>query len=333
MSRVRVGLYFVLTVLFFLPTLVSDAAPDEAVIAYGDEFYLNGQSYRFVGVNMRGLCHYGYGDILPYTTSGHIDENLAAVAAMGGKVIRVFAPVKFATHQQDADRLEIVLDKMESLGLKALVSLTDLYHTGFHPQGDDSYYQAQSSGWTLLDDTWFAGGYQNNYLPMVQLVVNQLKDHNAIFAWELGNELTDIKNPNNIIGFTTSAAAAIKAIDPHHMVTTGFISIDHTQIGETAGYNLYADPNLDFISAHTYNGDDPFQNHAVYSRLAKPLIVGEYGWTDGTSVDAAGANSGADGEMVRSVCSQGISAMGISSPSMGYRRWRQCRGHGSLCAR
>lgn len=255
------------------------AAPTEVVTTYGTEFTLDGiHAFRFVGVNLRGLSHYGGGDILPYTSAAHIDENLDGVAAFGGKVIRLFAPCKFVTKEVNTARLKNVLDKMETRGQKAIVCLTDLYNTGFHPMGDDAYYMAQPGGWTLLDDTWFNDGYKVNYKPWVQHVVNELKNHNAIFAWQLGNELTDIKNPNNIVPFTTDMAATIKAIDPWHMVTTGFIGIDHTQIGEAQGYALYADPNIDFITQHSYDGSDQPQNHAVHSRLQKPLVLDEFGW-------------------------------------------------------
>lgn len=256
----------------------SNAAPTEVIRPHGNEFILNGKAFRFIGVNIRGLAHYGKGDVLPYTNASHIDENLNGLQSMGGKVVRLFAPVRFASHQENVNRLKNVLDKMEPKGIKAIVCLTDLYTSSFNPQGDDGYYMVQPNGWDLLDDSWFKTGYKINYKPFVQLAVNQLKDHNAIFAWELGNELTDIKDPNAIIAFTSDMAATIKNIDPYHMVTTGFISVDHIQIGETAGYQLYADPNIDFITVHSYNGDDPNANRAVHSRLGKPLLLEEYGW-------------------------------------------------------
>ena len=68
----------------------------------------------------------------------------------------------------------------------------------YGPAGDDGYYQLQTGGWTLLDGTWFAGGYNTNYLPWVEAVVSALKNHNAIFAWEIGNELTDIDTANSV---------------------------------------------------------------------------------------------------------------------------------------
>jgi len=257
------------------------AQPAGLVTAHGRQFALNGQAYRFVGVNLRGLSHYGQGAPLQYTSVGDIDANLDGVAAMGGKGVRLFAANKNRTTQQNIDSLRATLDKMKARNLKALICLTDLYNTDFHPAGDDAYYMIQPGGWTLLDNTWFASGYTVNYLPWVQAVVGQLKDHAAIFAWEIGNELTDIKTPLNIVPFTQNVAAAIKALDPWHMVGTGFIGIDHTQIGITQGVALYSDPNLDFISGHSYDGEDQFDNWSVYARVEKPFVLGEYGWSEG----------------------------------------------------
>ncbi len=260
--------------------LASPAAgqPTDLVTTQGREFVRNGQVYRFVGVNMRGLVHYGQPQPLPYTSTADIDYNLDGVAAFHGTVIRVFAANGNYNNATNIANLQAVLDKMEARGQKAIVCLTDVYTTAYHPQGDDGYYQLQPGGWTLLDDTWFTSGYTANYLPWVQDVVNQLKNHNAVFAWEIGNELTDIKVPANIIPFTLATAQAIKAIDAYHMVTTGFIGIDHTQIGEAAGKALYESPYLDFMTVHSYDGSDPGQNWATHARVEKPLVLEEYGW-------------------------------------------------------
>jgi len=270
----------------FLPSV--GAQPADLVTAHGREFAYNGKAFRFVGMNIRGISHYGRGNPLIYTSLGDVDTNLDGMVAIGGKVVRLFAANKFFSHADNAAHLEYVLDRMQSRGLKAIVAFTDLYTTDFHPQGDDAYYMSQPSGWTLLDDSWFKTGYTINYVPFVETVVNQLKDHPAIFAWELGNELTDIKDPGAIIPFTTDMAARVKAIDPYHMFTTGFISVDHTQIGVNAGLALYANPNIDFMTVHSYNGDDPSQNREVHGRLEIPLLLEEYGWarTNGDRVVA-----------------------------------------------
>jgi len=167
---------------------------------------------------------------------------------------------------------------MHAAHMKAIVCLTDFYFTNYHPAGDDAYYTSQG-GWQLLNDTWFKTGYTVNYLPWVQAVVGQLSDHSAVFAWELGNELADQQTPANIIPYARATAAAIKALDAYHMVTTGFLSVDHTQIGANSGVSLYSDPNIDFITVHTYSGEDHAINWNVASRVAKPLVVEEYGWS------------------------------------------------------
>jgi len=323
--NVFVVMWSLMFVSLFLSMGVS-AQPTEVVETYGSDFVLDDQAFRFIGVNIRGLCHYGKNDILIYTQESHIGENLDAVANMGGKVVRVFGPVKFATHSENVNRIEAVLDAMESRGLKAIISLIDVYNTGFHPQGDDSYYMSQPGGYTLLDDSWFAGGYQDNYLPFVQMVTSQLKNHNAIFAWELGNELTDIKNPSNIISFAQNVAAVIKANDPYHMVTTGFISIDHTQIGETAGISLYSDPNIDFMTTHSYNGEDHAVNHAVHSKLGIPNILEEYGWSEGNGDRVANTSA----QLTRWLDQRALRGF-MQGPELRHWRRGQYCGDGSIC--
>jgi len=273
------------------PQLTS-AQPTDLVTTSGRDFIYNGQTYRFVGMNIRGISHYGHGNPLQFTTSAHITENLDGALEFGVDVVRLFSAANNRTAQENADNLEDVLDLMEARGMKAIISLTDVYNTPFHPMGDDSYYLPQTGGFTLLDDSWFAGGYEDNYLPWVQLVVNQLKDHNAVFAWEIGNEITDIKNPNNIIALVNDIAAEIKSIDPHHMVTTGFLSVDHTQIGIANGEALYENPNIDFISVHAYNGEDPYQNWVVNALVEKPIVMGEFGWENGDRVAATSTEMG-----------------------------------------
>lgn len=256
----------------------ASAQPADLVATHGREFAYNGKVLRFVGMNIRGLSHYGRGNPLPYTSLGDVDTNLDGMVAIGAKVVRLFAANKHFSHDDNAAHLEYVLDHMQTRGLKAIVCFTDLYTTDYHPPGDDAYYMLQPGGWTLLDDTWFSTGYTVNYLPFVETVVTRLKNHSAVFAWELGNELTDIKTPNNIIPFTLDVASHVKAIDPHHMFTTGFISVDHTQIGVENGVSLYSNSLIDFMTVHSYTGDDPSQNREVYGRVEKPLILEEYGW-------------------------------------------------------
>jgi len=255
------------------------AQPPDLVTTAGAEFSKDGQAWRFIGVNLRGLVHYGGGDgALPYTSLGHIDENLAGVSGMGGRVVRVFAANRNISHQDAVNRLGYALDKADQYGIKLIIALTDFYPTPFHPQGDDGYYTENPWGWTVLNHDWFAGGYQNNYLPYVQLAVSTYKEHPAVFSWQLGNEIADQTSADTHDAFVHAMAAQIKAIDPYHMVSIGMLSLEHVpSYSETRGVTLFRDPNLDFLTAHSYNGETRDLDFRVRSAVVKPIIMSEVG--------------------------------------------------------
>jgi hypothetical protein len=259
-----------------LPTV---AVPPDLVTAVGTEFARDGRAFRFIGVNLRGLVHYGGGDgALPYTTLGHIDENLAGARDMGCRVVRVFAANGNISHADAVGRLGYALDKADEYNLKLIIALTDFYPTPFHPQGDDGYYTLNPWGWTVLNHDWFAGGYQNNYLPYVTLAVTAYKNHPAVFSWQLGNEIADQVSADTHDAFVHAMAANIKAIDPDHMASIGMLSLSHIPGYTTQrGVNLFSDPNLDFLTAHSYNGETRDIDLAVRSAVVKPIIISEAG--------------------------------------------------------
>lgn len=253
--------------------------PPDLVTAFETEFAKDGLTYRFIGVNIRGLVHYGGGDgALPWTTLAHIDENLAGAAGMGCRVVRVFAANRNISHEEAADRLGYALDKAQQYDLKLIIALTDFYPTPFHPQGDDGYYTENPWGWTVLNHAWFAGGYQENYLPYVTLAVSTHKDHPAIFSWQLGNEIADQIDADTHDAFVHAVAAHIKSLDPYHMVSIGMLSLAHIPGYTTSrGIALYSDPNLDFLTAHRYNDDLHPIDFAVRNGVQKPIVMSETG--------------------------------------------------------
>ncbi len=254
------------------------ATPPDLVTTCGDEFVHDGQSYRFIGMNIRGLVHYGGGDALPYSNLGHIEENLAGAAGFGCRVARVFAANKHISHQEAVNRLGYALDRAHAHGIKLIIALTDFYNTPFHPQGDDGYYQSNPGGWTVLNHAWFAGGYQNNYLPYVTLAVSTHKNHPAVFSWQLGNEIADQSSADTHDAFVHAMAAHIKSIDPHHMVSIGMLSLAHIPgYSSQRGVELYSDPNLDFITAHRYNDDTHPIDFNVRDLVNKPIVISEAG--------------------------------------------------------
>jgi hypothetical protein len=272
------------------------------VRCHGRHFAIGGQSFRFVGVNLRGLVHYGT-EILP---GANAKDQLEAARNIGAKVIRVFLPHRSLSVDQIKARLAntIAMLKRDFPEMYLIVALTNLYgdvdfkvpgDSGFGPEGK-GFYTLRAGDHDLLGLEWFRTGYTKNYLPFVRSVVETFKNEPTIMAWNVGNELKAEGDPEMLVRFMHDAARKIKQWDPNHLVTTGMISTRHawmhTSGNEHWQKTLYDVPWLDFVTNHTYHGDDDNatnldQENDANSReddsglaqsLNKPLLIEEAGF-------------------------------------------------------
>ena len=190
--------------------------------------------------------------------------------------------------------------------LYLLPVFTNLYHDApFQHPGDDEDWLFSNN---LLSRDFFASRYRENYLPFVEQIVTAFRDDSNIFAWEIGNELKlDRGNPNNaadpnpwlFVRFNLETAAAIKRLDPNHMVTTGMNDTHHAWLHSPAlQEELYGAPNIDFITIHSYegkwdrDGDLRVDDDApLAARCNKPFIVEEAGFDRGTLPGSGGETS------------------------------------------
>ncbi len=266
--------------------------PGGLVSAKQGQFWLDGKPLRFVGVNVRGLAHYGGKDVLPYADAGHVALTLQAAKAIGARVVRVFAANDKQPHAVNAQRLKQTLDAAHAHGLKLIVALTDYYPTGFFPKDDAKFYYKDPWGYDVLVPTFFAlpqGGWQENYEPWLKAVVPVAKGHPALFAWELGNEIKSPTAPAQFVAWAKQMAAAVKALDATHMVTVGLISTKSAALSDVQAKDLYGSPHLDFATIHAYDGSDEEDDSAVPKSLGKPFVVEEAGFSGdnrGPKVDA-----------------------------------------------
>lgn len=252
---------------------IKAAVAQPFVQAEGRSFTVCNQPFQFVGFNTRGICHYGRGDVLPYSSSSHITASLDYCTTAKARVIRVFCAYRGIGPVETGNRLQAILDACQARGIYVLVALTDHYSaTQMHPQGDTGYYTLQGCcGLVMLNDSFYAGGYTSNYLPQVLYLADRFKDHPAVFAWQLGNEIR-ATNGGIFNAFCQDVRQQIRAVDPNHMIGIGLIDANH------AGYDplaLYAD--FDFVSSHSYNGSGA--NDAwIAATLDKPYFIGEAGF-------------------------------------------------------
>jgi murein DD-endopeptidase MepM/ murein hydrolase activator NlpD len=287
------------------------------------EFVADGRPLRFIGVNVRGIVHYGDERTLPYTTRDHAREQIRAARAMGARVMRVFLPSVHADTATTIERLAALLEvvRAEAPDLYVLPALCNLYQdVELRVPGDDGFYERidPNFGGNLLNAAFFGGGYRTNYLPFVQQVVQTFRDEPLIFAWEIGNELKlnpvsgDLERDPNIaifLDFMLAMAREIRRLDPNHLITTGMISTHHAWLHTpTLRKKLYGGAEFDFITVHCYNDERQNDDSDLARELGKPFIVEEAGY---------GLQYGSD----RSPKSSEDMAIWFGKGSRGYMPW------------
>ncbi|MEW5720421.1 MAG: carboxypeptidase regulatory-like domain-containing protein, partial [Chloroflexota bacterium] len=269
------------------PSASPQPTPQGFVRVVGSEFMLNDQRLRFIGMNIRGLVHYGDGALFPVSNPGHQDIQLNAAREIGCRVVRVFLANRHRTTEEVANRFAQVLAKIEAHNLYVIPAFTDFYdNTGCNPRGDERFYQQDSWNNSTLNYDFFAGGYRENYLPFVENIVQRFRDHKRVFAWELGNELKawDANNPalpELFIQFATTISNRIRQLDSNHLITTGVISARCAGCNAEQAARLYRLPNLNFLTSHNYDGDDLENDAPTAQQVGKPFIIEEAGFKEG----------------------------------------------------
>jgi hypothetical protein len=269
------------------------ALPDFARVVDG-QFHLKGHPRRFIGVNIRGLVHYGHdSEYFADAPDGHRAIQLKKASEMNARLVRIFLAHKDATPEQIESRLRETLALIKSdesfKDIYLLPALTNLYcDVPFYVQGDEEFYTLQAGGHTILNPTFFKDGYTKNYLPFIRHIVTTFKNEARIFAWEIGNELKAEGEPRLLVDFMINVATAIKSWDPNHMVTTGMISTRQAWMEGRQDLReaLYGSPLIDFITIHPYNGnecpgpDDRVEDDSDLANLYnKPFIIEEAGFS------------------------------------------------------
>ena len=269
----------------------------------GNEFVLENRSFRFIGVNLRGLVHYGSDKF--QAASANQAQQLRAASDMGARVVRVFLPVdnvNWRTEDTTEARLDALLHLMETdfRHMYLIVCLTNLYQdTAFKVFGDDegdgkSFYNLPWSTTKLLGRDWFAQRYQDNYLKFVQKIVPRYRERASIMAWEPGNELKVDNEPKVFVDFMLAVAKELQTLAPNQLVTTGMISTQHAHMDpddtnkRAERLRLLSSPHIDFITVHSYNGVNEHKEEsdaALAQSLAKPIIVEEAGFVAGRQAE------------------------------------------------
>jgi hypothetical protein len=271
----------------------------------GTRFTLDGESFRFMGANLRELPYYSHG-VMPFAAASHVEDQIQAIEAMEMRVVRLYAAHRHVDVAASVELVRDALDRLHQSNLLAIVCLNDaLGDSNFYVPGDDEFH-TEVSGHLNRVEYFRQEGWRDNFLPFVETFVAELENHPAIFAWELGNEYALHPYPGTtedgdaFIDFAHTTARRIRELDDQHLITTGLINVIHvTPEGETQtdmAHRLYDTPLIDFGVVHFYQhspsnshnpaGQDPLMpleaeraviDLQVLKALDKPTVIEEFG--------------------------------------------------------
>lgn len=182
-----------------------------------------------------------------------ISKDFKIIKDAGLNSIRIFVPYddfgKANIKKEKLEKLIQVLDLAETHQLKVMVTLFDFY-------GDYSVLN-----WTLN-------------LHHATAIVSALKNHNALYAWDIKNEPNlDFKSRGKakIISWLDTMIDVVKSIDKKHPVTIGWSNAESSTILKD---------KLDLISFHYYKKLkklDKTYNDLQLEIPNKPIAITEFG--------------------------------------------------------
>ncbi|MEM6522489.1 MAG: glycoside hydrolase family 2 TIM barrel-domain containing protein, partial [Bacteroidota bacterium] len=120
-------------------------------------------------------------------------------------------------------------------------------------------------------------------LASIRTKVMALKDHPALMAWSIGNELNlQSRNPK-VWNAVNEISKMIHTLDPNHITTTPLSGIEKKDVDLIANRA----PDLDFLSVQLYGAIEILPELITKSGYEGPLMVTEWGatgyWEVGTT--------------------------------------------------
>ncbi len=174
--------------------------------------------------------------------AGAADIDLATVAARGGNSIRTWG----------VEEARATLDEAHRHGLTVSMGLP---------------VAAERFGFDYDDADSIAEQREN-----VENAVRRYKDHPALLAWIIGNEL-DMQHTNpRVYNEVNELSRMIHALDPNHPTTTTISALDR----ETVELVRERAPDLDFISLQAYGALALMPKAVAYLREG-PFMITEWG--------------------------------------------------------
>lgn len=161
----------------------------------------------------------------------------------------------------DTDNAKAILDEAHEHGLSVMLGLRLGHERHGFDYGDKDAVAKQKAA--------------------VREQVLKYKDHPALLAWGIGNEV-DLFYTNKDVWFAVQdIAAMIKELDPNHLITTVTAGIDKEKLELV----LTRVPDIDYLSINIYGGLESLPQDLLDMGYDGPYVVTEWGPTGHWQVD------------------------------------------------
>jgi mannan endo-1,4-beta-mannosidase len=276
------------------PTPAPTAAADGFVTRRGRQLLLEGQSYRFTGLNMyniNSLNNCGY-------TIPDLDAELDAVS-QAGILVRGWFYQGLAVDQagqgtkRDWSTFDATLAELAAHNMKVVVQLSG-------QGGDCRDYPVE----TYKTEAWYADGYRRpeasgvSYYEWVREVVSRYRNNPTVAWWQLMGEPEAGRGPGyggacsstaagTLKAWADDTAALVKSIDRNHLVAIGVIGTGQCGAVFHEYDALHAGSDIDLCTVEDYGSPaDPLPGDiwngmeariATCAALDKPIYVQESG--------------------------------------------------------
>jgi Tol biopolymer transport system component/alpha-tubulin suppressor-like RCC1 family protein len=269
------------------------AVPTGFITRQGTELLLDGNPYRFSGLNIFNANSDGWcGAQMDQGT--RLDDALTSMGP-GAEAFRswFFQPLAInkGTRLRDWSAFDHTLQLADAHGKKVIATFTD--------QWGECGSDVPGNGYKEAD--WYVTGYQQvqpgmlvSYRDWVAEVVSRYKDDPRIAFWQLINEAEvtpcpagDLQPYQTLHDWAADVSGLVKSIDADHLVSLGTIGSGQCGADGPRYQDLHAIPTIDLCEYHDYGAPnvgmpgDEFNGLQLRidqcKDLGKPLFVGEAG--------------------------------------------------------
>jgi mannan endo-1,4-beta-mannosidase len=310
------------------PPAIASFEVDGFVRVLDGGFAIDGRPFRFVGVNAYYLHEEATRELRGVPSAqGRLDEVLARARAVGSTVVRTWAfndapghdtVLQRAPLRYDADALEGLDRVIAAAGghdLRLVLVLGNYWPDyGGVPQYLEWHGLPPTEPHRFFTDPAVRAHFREHVARLVgrhnSITGLAYRDDPTILAWELLNEPRGAgldADGATLASWVAEMAAAVRAVDPNHLVGTGEEGFDGTghldatawrrlgardAVAEESGTDWVADSSaVDYASIHVYPdmwgvaprhvaaaGARWIREHAALARaMERPLVVGEFG--------------------------------------------------------